>query len=91
MAYKIGHDKKKHFWVGIPLGVFLQSLSLWIFPVQMILATTVGFLVLVAICYGFELYSLITGRGHAENLDAIAGILGGIIGMTVWWTIYLLI
>jgi hypothetical protein len=91
MAFKIENDKKKHFFVGIPLGFLLQFLSSYFFPVQPILATTISFLILAAGCYGFELYSLVTGKGHAENLDAIAGILGGITGIAVCWFILLLI
>ncbi|MEO6730605.1 MAG: hypothetical protein ABIN01_05270 [Ferruginibacter sp.] len=88
MAYKIEHDKKKHFFVGIPLGALLQFFLLYLFPVQSVLATVLSFSALVAICYGFELLSLITGRGHADNIDAIAGIVGGIIGMGLGWFVF---
>jgi hypothetical protein len=91
MAFKIANDKKKHFFVGIPLGLLLQFLSSYFFPVQPVLATTISVGILAAICYGFELFSLITGIGYAENLDAIAGILGGIIGIAIYWCIRLLI
>ncbi len=85
MAYKIGNDKKKHFLVGIPLGALLQFLSMYLLPAETAWSIAASFVVLAAICYGFELYSLVTGKGHADNLDAIAGILGGIIGITLWW------
>jgi glycopeptide antibiotics resistance protein len=88
MAYKIGNDKKKHFFVGIPLGLLLQYFSSYFFPVQTIFAITISLIILAAICYGFELLSLITGKGHADNLDAIAGILGGIIGIALYWCIH---
>lgn len=84
---KIAPDKKKHFYVGIPLGGVLQLAAAWIFPLQPLLSTTLSFITLVAICYGFELISLITGKGHCDNLDAIAGILGGIIGIAALWGI----
>lgn len=90
MSYKIEKDKKKHFYVGIPLGLMLQFLSSYFFPVQPVLATVISFGVLCAGCYGFELFSLVTGKGHAENLDAIAGILGGIIGIGISWCVLLL-
>ena len=83
-AYKIGNDKKKHFFVGIPLGGLLQFLSIYWLTVEMAWSITTSFVVLVIICYGFESYSLVTGKGHADNLDAIAGILGGIIGIALW-------
>lgn len=86
MAYKIGNDKKKHFFVGIPLGALLHFFSMYLLPAETAWSIAASFVALAAICYGFEWYSLVTGKGHADNLDAIAGILGGIIGMFVcWW------
>lgn len=87
MAFKIGNDKKKHFFVGIPLGALLQFLSAYFLPLEPAWAVAASFIALTAVCYGFELYSLVTGKGHADNLDAIAGILGGIIGIAWWWLI----
>jgi len=87
MAYKIEKDKKKHFVVGIPLGLLLQFLSFHFFPAQPWLATGISFGLLVAGCYGFELFSLVTGKGCAENLDAIAGILGGIVGIAIFFCV----
>lgn len=75
------HDKWKHFYLGIPLGFLLQASALYLFMGNEFLAITVAFVLLLAICYGFELVSLITGKGHYEMMDAIAGILGGLIGM----------
>ncbi len=84
MSYKIAPDKKKHFIVGIPLGVFLQLVAGYFFSGTLIPAL-LAFFVLSLICYGFELFSLVTGKGHADNMDAIAGILGGMIGMGIYW------
>ena len=80
MAYKIEKDKWKHFYVGIPLGVFLYFFSIHFFELKNFYEIFLSFVALVIICYGFELLSLITGKGHADNLDAIAGIAGGVIG-----------
>lgn len=91
MPYKIEADKKKHFFVGIPLGVFLQFLSEYFFPFQPVVATVISVGILAAICYGFELFSLVTGRGHADNLDAIAGIIGGIIGIVICRCMFMLV
>jgi VanZ family protein len=77
---KIEKDKWKHFFVAIPLGTVLQLISAYIFP-DMITAVIAALAVLAAICYGFELFSKLTGLGHYEMKDAIAGLLGGIIGM----------
>ena len=87
MAYKIAKDKKKHFYVGIPLGLVLQVAAMYFLPAQPILATVISFAVLAAGCYGFELFSWVTGIGCAENLDAIAGILGGIIGIGIYFSV----
>jgi len=88
MALRIAPDKKKHFLVGIPLGVLLQFLSFYLLPYQPASASVLSFIALTAICYGFELFSLITGKGHYEIIDAIAGVLGGLAGMAISWAIY---
>ncbi len=87
---KWGPDKWKHFYVGIPLGAVLMLTGLFTFPVSLIHATAMSFVLLLVICYGFELFSYISGKGHAEHLDAIAGIAGGLVGMIpVWLFIWL--
>jgi len=91
MPYKIQRDKKKHFFVGIPLGLLLQFVCSYLLPANPIWAIVMSFVILAAGCYGFELFSLVTGKGHAENLDAIAGILGGMIGIAVYWCIRIFI
>lgn len=87
MAIKIAPDKKKHFFVAIPLGIILQMFAQWLYPFQPANAWLVSFVILVIICYGFELFSLITGKGHYDFIDAVAGVLGGVLGMAVWWGI----
>ncbi|MEO6230710.1 MAG: hypothetical protein ABJB11_22750 [Ferruginibacter sp.] len=84
MSIKIAPDKKKHFVVGIPLGIFLQLVASYFFS-GLLIPILLAFFVLSLICYGFELFSLITGKGHADNMDAIAGILGGIVGLGIYW------
>ncbi len=81
---KIAPDKWKHFFVGIPLGAALQYSSMYILhKYSIIVKCFVAFLLLLLICYGFELFSKITGKGHYEMWDAIAGALGGIIGIAI--------
>lgn len=87
MAIKIEPDKKKHFLVAIPLGVILQAFAQLLYPFQPASAGLASFIILVIICYGFEVFSLITGKGHYDFIDAIAGILGGVLGMAGWWGI----
>jgi uncharacterized membrane protein YjdF len=78
---KIGPDKWKHFFVGLVMGIVLQELCGWLLPTHLIAATLIAFTIVVAISYGFELYSKFTGHGHYEVLDAVAAIIGGILGM----------
>jgi len=75
------HDKWRHFYWGIPLGFLLQATAFYFIPWSVLLAIIIAFILLLAICYGFEIVSLITGKGHYEMMDAIAGIAGGLIGM----------
>jgi VanZ family protein len=78
---KIAPDKWKHFFVGIPLGIMLQFVSLYLFPLYPLISIAASFIILVAGCYAFELFSLITGKGHYELPDVLAGVLGGVIGI----------
>ncbi len=87
MIKKIAPDKWKHFFVGIPLGGGLLFACYTILDLSGWLATVVAFLGLTGICYGFELFSLVTGKGHYEFMDAVAGIIGGGLGMAVLWLI----
>jgi len=58
--------------------------SLWfLFPEQLILETGIAFLLVVIISYGFELFSKFTGKGHYDIYDAVAGIIGGVLGMVI--------
>ena len=83
MLKKIARDKWNHFFAGIAMGIVLQFF-LWNFlPEHPILATVLSFSVVVIVSYGFELFSLITGKGHYEFMDAVAAILGGVLGMGV--------
>jgi len=80
---KISRDKWKHFYFGIPLGAILYWFAILYWPSQAGLAFVVSSVLLIAICYGFELFSKITGKGHYEMADAIAGIIGGAIGISI--------
>ena len=78
---KIAPDKWKHFFVGIPLGILLEFIFVYFFPLHLLYATATSFIILLAGCYAFELFSLITGKGHYELLDVLAGVIGGVIGI----------
>lgn len=81
MFNKIAPDKWKHFYVGIVMGAVLEVAALLVFPGRVEVAALAAFLSVVAISYGFELFSLITGKGHYDVMDAVAGIIGGVLGM----------
>ena len=80
---KIAPDKRKHFFVGILMGAVLQLSASYLMPQHYALGILATFMAIVFISYGFELFSLITKKGHYEVLDALAAILGGIIGMVI--------
>ena len=84
MAYHIAPDKKKHFYVGIPLGFILYWMAALYFVSESYTAAIACFIALVVICYGFEIFSWVTGKGHGDHIDAVAGIAGGIIGMALY-------
>lgn len=78
---KIAPDKWKHFFVGIGMGLVLQAVGIWLLPTHTVVASALAFGVVVIISYGFELYSKFTGHGHYEVMDAVAAIIGGVLGM----------
>jgi len=80
---RIKRDKWKHFFVGIGMGLFLQFFFLYILDYSLFFASFLSFLVSTAISYGFELFSLITGKGHYEFMDAVASVLGGAVGIAI--------
>ena len=80
---KIAPDKWKHFLVGIVMGATLQVFALYLLPGHFVTGIVATFIVVIIISYGFELFSLITKKGHYEILDAIAGVAGGIAGMAI--------
>lgn len=79
----IKKDKWRHFWVGIPMGAFLQLVAYWLFPHAETTAILSALAVVMAISFGFELFSLVTGYGHYDFYDAIASIIGGALGMGI--------
>ena len=78
---RIAADKWRHFYVGIPMGIVLQMLARWIYNPPLIYAILIALAGVIAISYGFELYSKITGVGVYDFMDAVASVIGGIIGM----------
>jgi len=80
MAKRIAPDKWRHFYAGIAMGLILQIISGILFP-SLFTAVIVTLLIVTVISFGFELFSLVTGIGYYDFMDAIATIIGGIAGM----------
>jgi glycopeptide antibiotics resistance protein len=80
---KIQPDKWRHFIAGIVLGVVLQALGWWLLPLHFATATALAFVLVIAISYGFELFSKITGHGYYEIMDAVASVAGGVLGIGI--------
>ncbi|HEY0676663.1 MAG TPA: hypothetical protein VGD17_00200 [Chitinophagaceae bacterium] len=80
---KIAPDKWRHFYAGIVMGIVLQAAGWWWMPSQVAVAAAITFVIVVAVSYGFELFSKITGKGHYEVMDAVASVFGGLVGMGV--------
>ena len=77
---KIAPDKWKHFYVGIPMGIVLQLAGFFLFPGEVFYGAVFAVIGNVGISYGFELFSLVTGKGHHDFMDAVAAVIGGILG-----------
>lgn len=82
---KIAADKWKHFYVGIVIGIILHAAALFYLQLPLLQAFLIAFVGLVLIGYGFELFSLVTGLGHYDVMDAVATVIGGLPGIAVCW------
>jgi hypothetical protein len=88
---KIEQDKWRHFYVGIAMGLILQLPALLFLPFSWIWAGIIVLFLVVAASYGFELISLVSGKGYYDLKDAVAGVLGGILGMALAFLVKLFI
>jgi VanZ family protein len=80
---KIARDKWKHFFVGIAMGLVLQYLVFLLLPRHPIIGSAVALFAIIIISYAFEIYSIMISKGHYDVIDALASIIGGVIGMVV--------
>jgi hypothetical protein len=78
---KIAPDKWKHFFVGIVMGAVLQGFFSFLLDARIGLSISLAFVFSIAIAYGFELFSKFTGKGHYDVMDAVAGVVGAVIGI----------
>ena len=83
MIRKVAPDKWKHFFVGIVMGAILQGFASFLLRDHLILATVIAFILVIVISYGFELFSKTTGFGIYDFIDAVASVIGGVLGMAL--------
>jgi glycopeptide antibiotics resistance protein len=65
------------------MGTILQIFTWYLMPQHFFTGATITFILVVAISYGFEVFSLVTKKGHYDIFDAVAGTIGGVIGMAI--------
>jgi glycopeptide antibiotics resistance protein len=80
---KIAADKWRHFYAGIPMGVVLQLIARWMYEPPLYQAILIALGGVIAISYGFELFSKVTGLGVYDFMDAVASVIGGVLGMGI--------
>ena len=73
------------------MGAVLQWTGWWLWTGHIYRVTVIAFIIVMAVSYGFELFSKFTGLGRYDMMDAVASIIGGVlgmglIGMGVWIT-----
>ena len=83
MIKQIAPDKWRHFFAGIVLGFALQSAGWWLLSGRLQIITIIVFVIVLILSYGFELFSKITGKGRYDFMDAVASVIGGMIGQGI--------
>jgi glycopeptide antibiotics resistance protein len=77
----IAPDKWRHFYAGILMGTLLQALGWWLMPGHIAFSVAIVFAIVIIVSYGFELFSLVTGMGRYDFMDAVASAIGGVLGI----------
>jgi hypothetical protein len=80
---KMAPDKWKHLYVGIAMGGVLQAFFSFLLDAHTGLSILLALIFSIAIGYGFELFSKFTGKGHYDVMDAVAAVIGAILGIGV--------
>ena len=65
------------------MGIVLQMLARWFYHPPLYQSVLIALAGVIAISYGFELFSKITGFGIYDFMDAVASVIGGVIGIGV--------
>jgi hypothetical protein len=63
------------------MGAVLQGFFSFLLDARIGLAILSSLIFSIAIAYGFELFSKLTGKGHYDVMDAVAGVIGALIGI----------
>lgn len=80
---KIAKDKWRHFYAGIVLGAMLQAFFSFLLDEQQGLSVGLAVFFSAAVGYGFELFSKFTGKGHYDFMDAVATLIGAVLGIGI--------
>jgi len=65
------------------MGIFLQVVCYYLLSGSFFPATVIAAILVVAISYGFELFSLVTKIGRYDFYDAVASVIGGALGIAI--------
>ncbi len=87
MRLKIEGDKQKHIIVGALIAAVTYASAVIFWPGHIWLPVVLAIGATTLIGFGFELFSLITRIGHAEWMDGIATVAGGVIGVVVGYVV----
>lgn len=63
------------------MGLILQFISWKMFNGNFWTSVIITSVIIIVISYGFELFSKLTGKGTYDFMDAVASVIGGVIGM----------
>lgn len=83
MIKNIPKDKQKHIAAGALIAILCTWIGWFLWPHQWIYSIGFGLAVCSVAGFGFELFSYVTGLGHAEWMDAIVTVAGGVIGVGI--------
>ncbi len=78
---KIAKDKWRHFYAGILMGAVLKAFFDFLLDEQYLLSIVLSLFFSAAVAYGFELFSKFTGKGYYEVMDAVATVIGSVLGI----------
>lgn len=64
-------------------GCCFTGVPAFLIPARPLLTVLIALILVLAISYGFEVASKITRRGVYDVMDAVASVIGGIVGMLI--------